>query len=86
MDVKTIIKSVKKTGKILVVNEAVKSHSVSAEIIALVNELAFYNLKAAPARVTGWDITVPWAQGEKYFIVTPEQIIEKALELINTKE
>ena len=53
MDVKTIIKSVKKTGKILVVNEAVKSHSVSAEIIALVNELAFYNLKAAPARVTG---------------------------------
>lgn len=86
LDVKTIIKSVKKTGRLLVAHEAVKTHGVASEIITLANELAFYNLKAAPVRVTGWDITVPWAQGEKYHMVTPERIIEKIVELVNTKE
>lgn len=37
----------------MIVHEAVKSFSVSAEIIATINEKAFYNLKAAPVRLTG---------------------------------
>lgn len=86
LDVKTIIKSVKKTGRLLVAHEAVKTHGLASEIITLANELAFYHLKAAPIRVTGWDITVPWPQGEKYHMVTPERIVEKVIELVNTKE
>lgn len=86
LDVKTIIKSVKKTGRLIVAHEAVKTHGLASEIITLANELAFYSLKAAPIRVTGWDITVPWAQGEKYHMVTPERIAEKIVELVNTKE
>lgn len=53
LDVKTLEASFKKTGRVLVVHEAVKSFSVSAEIITLANEKAFYNLKAAPQRLTG---------------------------------
>lgn len=86
LDVKTIINSVKKTGRLVVVHEAVKTHGVASEIITLTNELAFYHLKTAPIRVTGWDITVPWAQGEKYHFVTPERIANKIIEIVNIKE
>lgn len=53
IDNKTIIDSVKKTGRLLVVHEAVKSFSVSSEIIARVNEKAFESLIAPPTRLTG---------------------------------
>ncbi len=81
IDEETIINSVKKTGRFLVVQEAVKTYGPGAELISLVNEKAFLYLEAAPARVTGWDITVPLAKGENYHFVTPERI---ALEIKKT--
>ncbi|WKX02825.1 alpha-ketoacid dehydrogenase subunit beta [Candidatus Mycoplasma mahonii] len=83
IDTETITKSVKKTGRLLVVHEAVKSFSVSAEIIARVNERAFTSLMAPPTRLTGADITIPLARGEKMFVVTPEKIIAKIKELVS---
>lgn len=74
IDKKTIIESVKKTGRLLIVHEAVKTLSVSAEIIAFVNENCFEYLEAKPKRLTGYDITVPLNEGEKYFMITPEKI------------
>lgn len=74
IDEETIINSVKKTGRFLVVQEAVKTYGPGAELISLVNEKAFLYLEAAPARVTGWDITVPLAKGENYHFVQPERI------------
>ena len=74
IDEETIINSVKKTGRFVVVQEAVKTYGPGAELISLVNEKAFLNLEAAPARVTGWDITVPLAKGENYHFVQPERI------------
>ncbi|MEG2198602.1 MAG: transketolase C-terminal domain-containing protein, partial [Malacoplasma sp.] len=69
-----------------VVHEAVKSFSVSAEIITRLNEAAFYNLKVAPSRLTGWDITVPYAQGEKYHIITPERIADRISTIMKIEE
>lgn len=63
-DRSTVINSVMKTGRLLVVHEAVKSFGVGAEIISTVVEKAYPYLKAAPQRVTGFDITVPLAKGE----------------------
>lgn len=83
MDTETIIESVKKTGRFLVVHEAVKSFGPGAELISVVNEKAFLNLEAPPSRLTGFDITVPLAKGEHHFIVTPEQIVDKVEELLN---
>ncbi len=74
IDEETIINSVKKTGRFVVVQEAVKTYGPGSELITLVNEKAFLHLEAAPARVTGWDITVPLAKGENYHFVQPERI------------
>jgi len=83
IDEETIIESVKKTGRFLVVQEAVKTYGPGAELISLVNEKAFLHLEAAPTRVTGFDITVPLARGEQYQFVQPERIaaeIKKVVE------
>ena len=85
-DRQTVINSVKKTGKLMVVHEAVKSFSVSAEIITTINEKAFYSLKAAPVRLTGWDITVPYALGEHLQMVSPERIAKEIITLASIKE
>ena len=74
IDEETIINSVKKTGRFVVVQEAVKTYGPGAELISLVNEKAFLHLEAAPARVIGFDITVPLAKGENYHFVQPERI------------
>jgi len=82
IDTETIIESVKKTGRFLVVHEAVKSFGPGAELISIVNEKAFLNLEAPPTRLTGFDITVPLAKGEHHFIITPKQISDKVEELV----
>ncbi|MDI6453136.1 alpha-ketoacid dehydrogenase subunit beta [Peloplasma aerotolerans] len=81
IDEETIINSVKKTGRFLVVQEAVKTYGPGAELISLVNEKAFLHLEAAPARVTGYDITVPLAKGEHYHFVQPERIAAEILKV-----
>ncbi|MFT9497580.1 alpha-ketoacid dehydrogenase subunit beta [Anaerosolibacter sp.] len=83
LDREAIIQSVKKTGRILVVQEAVKSFGVASEIIALVNEKAFLHLEAPPARVAAPDIIVPLPRGEQYYMPNPDMIYEKILEVVN---
>lgn len=83
IDKETIAQSVKKTGRFLVVHEAVKSFGVGAELISIVNEKAFLSLEAPPRRLTGFDITVPLAKGENYFIITPDRIKNEIIKLIN---
>jgi pyruvate dehydrogenase E1 component beta subunit len=82
IDRETIRNSVRKTGRVIVVAEANESFSVGSELIAVVNEEAFLYLEAPPRRVMGFDTVVPLAQGEKYFIISPERIfyeIEKSV-------
>lgn len=74
-DKETIVNSVVKTGKFMVVTEAVKSYGPAGELIAMINEKAFYSLEAAPVRLTGFDITVPLARGEKYHFPSEEKVI-----------
>lgn len=73
-DKDTIIESVKKTGRFLVVHEAYKSFGPGAELIATINEKAFLYLEAPPSRLTGHDITIPLPKGENHFIITPKRI------------
>ncbi|OJV88047.1 MAG: alpha-ketoacid dehydrogenase subunit beta, partial [Bacteroidia bacterium 44-10] len=74
IDRETIGNSVRKTGRVLIVAEAHQSFSVGAELIAIANEEAFLYLEAPPRRVAGFDTIVPLAQGEKYYIISPERI------------
>ncbi|MDR7855465.1 alpha-ketoacid dehydrogenase subunit beta [Tissierella sp.] len=74
MDRDTIIESVKKTGRAIVVHEAPKSFGVGAEIVSIINEKAFLYLEAPPTRVTGFDTIFPLPRGEKHYIPSPERI------------
>ena len=82
LDEKTIFASIYKTGRLLVVHEAVYSFSVSSEIISRVSANCFYYLKAPPAKITGWDITVPYAKGEKYQFDLKQRTIDKIVEIM----
>ena len=82
IDKETIRNSLQKTGRLVVVAEAQRSFSVGSELIAIANEEAFLYLEAPPKRVMGFDTIIPLAQGEKYFMITPERIfyeIEKTV-------
>lgn len=85
IDQETIITSVKKTGRILVVHEAYKSFGPAAEIISFVNEQAFVYLEAAPSRLTGFDVTVPLPKGEHHFIIDPKRIAHEIKKIVAFK-
>ncbi|PYZ94841.1 alpha-ketoacid dehydrogenase subunit beta [Salipaludibacillus keqinensis] len=59
LDEETIIHSVKKTGRAMVVHEAHKTGGLGGEITAIINENALIYLKAPVKRVAGFDIPVP---------------------------
>jgi pyruvate dehydrogenase E1 component beta subunit len=77
IDYETIVESVKKTGRLLVVHEAYKSFGPGAELISIVNEKAFVYLQAPPTRLTGADITVPLPRGEHYFMISDKRIAKE---------
>lgn len=83
IDKNTIISSVQKTGRFVVVHEAVKSFGPGAELITLVNEGAFLYLEAPPTRIASPDIIVPLPKGEHHYLPSVEHIyneLKKVLE------
>ena len=83
LDKDTIITSVEKTGRALVVHEAPKTCGLGAEIVALINEKALLSLNAPVLRVTGQDIAVPLAKGEDYYIPSVDRILQGLKKIIN---
>jgi pyruvate dehydrogenase E1 component subunit beta len=83
MDKETVVQSIKKTGRLLVVNEEPQSFGVAAELMAVANEEAFLSLEAPPARLTGFDTVPPLPKGEHHYFHNPARIffeIKKVVE------
>ncbi len=81
LDIDTIIASVKKTGRVVIVHEAPKSCGLGGEIVSLINEKAFLHLEAPPARVTGFDTPFPYTLELEYLPLAHRilpQIVETA--------
>jgi pyruvate dehydrogenase E1 component beta subunit len=79
MDSETIIESVKKTGRIVTVEEGWKQSGVGAEIAARVMEQAFDYLDAPVVRVTGKDVPMPYAANlEKLALPSVAEVVEAA--------
>jgi len=76
LDMETILASVEKTGRCVIVHEAALTCGVGAEIAAQIAEKALFSLKAPPERVTGFDTIVPYARLEKYYIPSEKRIID----------
>jgi 2-oxoisovalerate dehydrogenase E1 component beta subunit len=66
VDMATIITSIEKTGRLVVVHEASRTGGFGAELITLVCEKAFYHLQAPPVRVTGFDTPFPYTLEMEY--------------------
>ncbi len=76
MDTKTIIESVKKTGRIVTVEEGWPQGGIGAEIAAVVVAEAFDYLDAPPTRVTGKDVPMPYAANlEKLALPSVDEVI-----------
>ena len=75
MDVETIITSIRKTGRGVIVHEAPRTCGLAAEIIAQINEKALLSLQAPVQRVTGFDIPVPLMKTEHYYLPNPKRIV-----------
>ena len=67
LDLDTVVQSVTKTGRCVMVHEATLTSGYGAEVVALVQEHCFYHLEAPVVRVTGWDTPYPHAQEWDYF-------------------
>lgn len=80
LDIDTIVESVKKTGRFIVVHEAPRTCGYGAEIVSLVTERAFYHLEAAPVRVTGYDTPFPYTLEDEYLPLAPR--ILKSIEKV----
>jgi 2-oxoisovalerate dehydrogenase E1 component beta subunit len=75
LDLKTLVDSVHKTGRCVIVHEATRTSGFGAELAALMQEHCFYHLEAPIERVTGWDTPYPHAQEWAYF-PGPERVGE----------
>ncbi len=79
MDVETVVESVKKTGRLVTVEEGWKQSGVGAEIAARMMEEAFDYLDAPVARVTGKDVPMPYAANlEKLALPSVAEVIAAA--------
>ncbi|MFC4777721.1 alpha-ketoacid dehydrogenase subunit beta [Paenibacillus sp. GCM10023252] len=83
LDIETIVNSIKKTNRAIVVQEAQKTSGVAAEVIAQINENAILHLEAPVLRVAGPDTVYPFAQIEDAWLPSPARIVEAANKVIN---
>jgi len=82
LDIDTIVDSVKKTGKLIVAHEAMKTCGVGAEIAALVQERAFDHLDAPIQRVATPDIIIPVNRSLERFVLPQETTIVETVKSI----
>jgi len=78
LDVETLVAEVSRTGRAVVVHEAPLSAGFGAEIVATLQEEAFYSLDAPIARVTAWDTPYPPASVEGWYLPTVRRVVEAA--------
>ena len=81
IDQATLAESVRKTGKLLIVNEAPLSYGPAGEIAMRVMEGAFFSLTAPIRRVTGPDVHVPFFAREQIYLPSAARILREARDL-----
>lgn len=85
LDESIMITSVKKTGRVVIVHEAPRSYGPGAEIATRLLEGAFYYLEAPIARVTGFDLIIPYFSREKSYIPSAARIVTAARKTLKSQ-
>jgi acetoin:2,6-dichlorophenolindophenol oxidoreductase subunit beta len=87
LDRETIIESAKKTGRVLVIHEAVKTGGFGGELVSTIADSdAFYSLTLPIKRLCGFDVPIPYNKNlEAYAVPTEKRIYETVIEMINER-
>ena len=83
LDIDTILKSVEKTGRAVIVNEAPRTSGFAAEISAQIHEKAILHLLAPVQRVTGFDTVFPYSMMEHHYLPDRKRIVEAVQKTLN---
>ncbi|WP_289142167.1 alpha-ketoacid dehydrogenase subunit beta [uncultured Brevibacillus sp.] len=83
LDIDTIVASVKKTNRAIVVQEAQRTSGVAAEIIAQINERAILHLEAPVLRITAPDTVYPFAQAEDVWLPDVKRVIDGLTQVLD---
>jgi pyruvate dehydrogenase E1 component beta subunit len=76
LDEETLLASVGKTGRAVVVQEAPRTCGYAAEIAAVLAEKAIFDLRAPVIRVTGYDVPYPYWTIEDAYLPSPERVLD----------
>ncbi|HEY3736474.1 MAG TPA: alpha-ketoacid dehydrogenase subunit beta [Jatrophihabitans sp.] len=76
LDTATVLESVRRTGRLVIVHEASRSFGVGAEIAARVQEQAFYSLEAPVLRITGYDTPYPPSRIENEWLPNIDRVLD----------
>ncbi|HSU79356.1 MAG TPA: alpha-ketoacid dehydrogenase subunit beta [Candidatus Angelobacter sp.] len=83
LDVETIVKSVEKTNRVVVIQEAQKQAGIAAHVIAEINDRAILSLEAPVGRVHAPDTVFPFSAAENVWLPDEKDVYEKAKEIYN---
>ncbi|MDH5499669.1 MAG: alpha-ketoacid dehydrogenase subunit beta, partial [Gammaproteobacteria bacterium] len=83
IDYETILESVEKTGRLVIVHEAARTCGVGAEVAAIVAEKGLYDLKAPIRRVTGYDVVMPLFRREMDYMPSVSKIVDAVRETLD---
>lgn len=82
LDAETIVRSVEKTGRCVVVHEAPKTAGFGAEIATIIQEHCFLNLRAPVQRVAGFDVMVPYYKLEAQYLPDAKRVEEAVMQTL----
>ena len=82
LDIDTILASVEKTGRVVVVQEAQKQAGIAANVVAEINDRAILSLEAPVLRVTAPDTVFPFSQAEGVWLPDHKDIVETAKKVL----
>lgn len=83
LDTQTILESVQKTGRAVVVHEGPRTCGMAAEIIARINEKILLYLEAPIIRVTGYDTPIPYFARERAYLPDADKVVAAARQTLS---
>ncbi|HEY9787081.1 MAG TPA: alpha-ketoacid dehydrogenase subunit beta [Candidatus Obscuribacterales bacterium] len=83
LDGATIVDSVRKTGRAVVVHEGPRTCGLAAEIIARINEKVLLYLEAPVKRVTGYDVPIPYFSKEQAYLPDADKVLSACRETLS---
>ncbi len=84
LDIDTLLQSVTRTGRLVVVQEAPRTCGIGAEIAASVSEHCLLSLQAPVRRVSGYDTIMPYLKLEQHYLPNTADIVQAAKQSMET--